>query len=96
MFSTEEGTKLTFTEVQTSSWQGKMRPVFVRRNGGGADTGSSTVVDGNQKSGVYQLRLVVYFIIYSFFLTFQVVQDIIHQQYGIGADFVWLFDLGTE
>lgn len=27
MFSTEEGTKLTFTEVQTSSWQGKMRPV---------------------------------------------------------------------
>ena len=34
MFSTEEGTKLTFTEVLTSSWQGKMRPVLVRRNGG--------------------------------------------------------------
>ena len=42
MFGTEEGTKLTFTEVPTSSWQGKMRPVLIRGNGGGADTGSPT------------------------------------------------------
>ena len=36
-----------------------------------------------QKSGVHQLRLVVYPIICDGFYTYQVVQDFFHQQYGL-------------
>ena len=42
---------------------------------------SFDTVDGNQKSGDHQLRLVVYPIIYSFFLHRRVVHDFFHQHY---------------